>query len=72
VGLQVPSLRTAVLPVAPGDTLVLATDGIRSGFAEKLSPEASPQQLADGILARDVKGTDDALVLVARYLGGAA
>ncbi len=71
VGMQWPSLRTSVIPVAAGDTLVLATDGIRSGFAEGLVLENPPQQIADSILARDVKGTDDALVLVARYRGGA-
>src|SRR5262249_12311510 len=71
VGLQLPPLRGFVIPVAAGDTLILATDGIRSGFAEGLPLELGPQQLAERILARDVKGTDDALVLVARYLGGA-
>jgi serine/threonine protein phosphatase PrpC len=71
VGSELPRLHAEVLPVAPGDTLILATDGIREGFAEGLSLDASPQQLADHILARHGKGTDDALVLVARYLGGA-
>jgi hypothetical protein len=70
VGLQLPSPRVAVLPVAPGDTLLLATDGIRGGFADGLGPGEPPQRLAERILARGVKGTDDALVLVARYLGG--
>src|SRR5256885_10652057 len=71
VGSELPRLHPVVLPIAPGDTLFFATDGIREGFAEGLSPEAAPQQLADQILARHGKGTDDALVLVARYLGGA-
>jgi serine phosphatase RsbU (regulator of sigma subunit) len=71
VGLHLPPLRELVLPVAVGDTLILATDGVRSGFADGLSLESGPQQLADRILARDAKGTDDALVLVARYAGGA-
>jgi hypothetical protein len=71
VGLLLPPLRDVVIPVARGDTLILATDGIRAGFAEGLSLEGPPQQLADRILARDGKGTDDALVLVARYVGGA-
>jgi len=35
-----------------------------------LPTDATPQQLADEILARYGKGTDDALVLVARYAGG--
>jgi hypothetical protein len=71
VGAHLPALRGFVLSVTPGDTLVVATDGIRSGYAEGLRLEESPQQLADRILERDAKGTDDALVLVARYLGGA-
>jgi negative regulator of sigma-B (phosphoserine phosphatase) len=72
VGYRLPPLRAATLPVFPGDTLILATDGIRSGFAEEASPGGDPpQSLADRILARFGKHTDDALVLVARCLGGA-
>jgi phosphoserine phosphatase RsbX len=71
VGSELPRPHPVVLPIAAGDTLIFATDGIREGFAEALPPEATPQQLADQILARHGKGTDDALVLVARYLGGA-
>ena len=71
VGSELPPLRAEVLAVAPGDTLVLATDGIQSGFADELTVDAPPQQLADQILARSGKRTDDALVLVARYVGDA-
>jgi len=71
VGSELPRLHPTVLPVARGDLLIFSTDGIREGFADGLSPEAAPQHLADQILARHGKGTDDALVLVARYLGGA-
>ena len=55
---------------SPRGTLIFATDGIRGGFAEGLPTDATPQELADHILARHGKGTDDALVLVARYAGG--
>jgi len=71
VGLQLPTLRESVLPVKRGDTLIIATDGIEGGFTEGLTPGDPPQQIADLILARHGKDTDDALVLVARYLGGA-
>jgi hypothetical protein len=71
VGLQLPPLRGFVIPVSLGDTLIIATDGIRSGFAEGMPQQGSPQQMADYILARNFKGTDDALVLVARYRGSA-
>jgi hypothetical protein len=70
VGLQLPPLRGFVLPIVQGDTLLMATDGIRSGFAECLRLDESPQVMAERVLARHVKGTDDALVLVARYRGG--
>jgi hypothetical protein len=69
VGYQLPPLRSAVLPVREGDTLVLATDGIRSGFVAELAPGPAPEALAQAILAGHARGSDDALVVVARYLG---
>ena len=48
----------------------MATDGIHSGFTAGLAIEQSPQDIADVILARFARGTDDAHVVVARYLGG--
>jgi len=69
VGAELPPLRVSVIPVMRGDTLIFATDGIREGFTEGLALSDPPQQLADRILARYTKGTDDALVLVARHAG---
>jgi hypothetical protein len=66
VGGRMPPTRPWVIPVSNGDTLVFTTDGIRSGAAAGLYPSGSPQLIADHILARGFKGTDDALVLVAR------
>jgi negative regulator of sigma-B (phosphoserine phosphatase) len=63
------SLCTSVLPIRQGDTLVLATDGIRDGFTEGLFLRDPPQQIADHILARFGRDTDDALVLVACFIG---
>jgi hypothetical protein len=54
-----------------GDTLVFATDGVRREFTQRLALGDGPQQLADRILGQYAKGTDDALVLVARYVGEA-
>jgi hypothetical protein len=69
VGYQLPALRASILPVTRGDVLILATDGIRGGFVEDVTLSDPPQQIAEHILARRAGGTDDALVLVARYLG---
>jgi phosphoserine phosphatase RsbX len=71
VGYRLPPLHASEVPVARGDTLIMVTDGIRSGFLSGLALERSPQEIADAILARNGKGTDDALVVVARYLGEA-
>jgi negative regulator of sigma-B (phosphoserine phosphatase) len=72
VGFQLPALSEHVLAVAPGDTLLLATDGVRPDFAEGLVLGPPPQELAERILAQHLKGGDDALVLVAQFLGVAA
>lgn len=72
VGLQLPPLRATMVLVEPGDTLIMATDGIRSGFATGVSVEHSPQEIAESILARFGRRTDDAHVVVARYLGEGA
>jgi negative regulator of sigma-B (phosphoserine phosphatase) len=69
LGALLPPLVADTLPVVRGDTLILASDGIRSGFAGDVMPTISPQHIADRILAVGGKGTDDALVLVTRYLG---
>ncbi|HEV2231913.1 MAG TPA: SpoIIE family protein phosphatase [Terriglobia bacterium] len=69
VGGRLPPLHAGILPVTPGDTLIFATDGIRSGFESNLSLRASPKEIADRILAQHNMETDDALVLVARYIG---
>lgn len=69
VGYRLPPLRAATLSIGRGDTLIMVTDGIRSQFASNLALDRGPDEIADGILARHNKKTDDALVLVARYLG---
>ncbi|HJS57917.1 MAG TPA: SpoIIE family protein phosphatase [Vicinamibacteria bacterium] len=69
VGYQLPQLSAWVLPLCRGDTLIFATDGIRSEFASVVDSGGSAAALADRILAGYAKGTDDALVVVARYAG---
>jgi negative regulator of sigma-B (phosphoserine phosphatase) len=71
VGYNLPStLTVSTLQIFGGDVLILATDGIRADFATKLHIGRSAYQIANDILARHAKGTDDALVVVARYRGG--
>jgi negative regulator of sigma-B (phosphoserine phosphatase) len=69
VGDELPEVRAATVRVSSGDVLVLATDGIDSGFGDRTNPSGSAQEIADGILHEHRKGNDDALVVVARYRG---
>jgi hypothetical protein len=69
VGHRLPPMRAEVVQMAPGDTLILATDGIRPEFTEAFVAGETPQALADRILAGYRKGTDDALVVVVRCVG---
>jgi negative regulator of sigma-B (phosphoserine phosphatase) len=69
VGSQLPALQATVLPIARGDTLYFATDGIRNQFSEHLTTLENPQRAADRILEQFQSGFDDALVLVARLAG---
>jgi negative regulator of sigma-B (phosphoserine phosphatase) len=68
VGLHLPMLEAEVLEVAAGDTVTFATDGIQSDFSRRPARKYPPRTAAENILARHGKTTDDALVLVARYL----
>jgi serine phosphatase RsbU (regulator of sigma subunit) len=66
VGGHLPTVRSETTPLAAGDLIVLTTDGIVAGFAEKLVAGA-PTAMAERILASYARANDDALVLVARY-----
>jgi negative regulator of sigma-B (phosphoserine phosphatase) len=69
VGFVLPPLRAATLPVYFGDTLIFATDGISDKFSQEALPDLPPDDIAAHMLSRYAKQTDDALVLVARYVG---
>jgi len=72
LGDNLPRLSASVIQVSAGDILIFATDGIRAGFSDNTNLNDAAQQIADRILDQYGKGTDDALVLVARYLDGKA
>jgi negative regulator of sigma-B (phosphoserine phosphatase) len=69
VGYRLPSLQAQAVPIAPGDLIVLATDGIRLDFENHIMPDEHPRTIANNISAGYRKEYDDGLVLVARYLG---
>jgi serine/threonine protein phosphatase PrpC len=69
VGQRLPSLQVAVSRVQPGDMVIFATDGIAPDFADHIRIDSPVREIADGIISRYCKKTDDALALVIRYLG---
>jgi serine phosphatase RsbU (regulator of sigma subunit) len=69
VGARLPPLRAATVSLRSGDILILATDGLREAFHTDVRLAAEPQEIAERILARHGKDTDDALVLVGRWNG---
>lgn len=69
VGYQLPPLRAAAHTLQADDVLVFATDGIRDTFTTQPPLSRDPQEAATEILNRFGKDSDDALVLVVRWLG---
>lgn len=67
LGGQLPAPHASIVPVGAGDVLVMASDGVRTEFDRDLTTRSDLQHLADHLLDRNFKGTDDALVLVARF-----
>lgn len=65
VGYNLPQPRAFSTGLAVGDVLVLATDGVHSGFTDDINPQQPAQAIADHLLAQHGRGSDDALVLVA-------
>jgi negative regulator of sigma-B (phosphoserine phosphatase) len=69
VGYKLPPLQASVLPVGPGDTVVLATDGISPDFGADADTETSPKEMAARLCRKCATRRDDGLVMVVRYLG---
>jgi phosphoserine phosphatase RsbX len=69
VGYKLPALHVETIAVSRGGLLIMVTDGIRGGFTEHLSIAGAPMEIAESILLRFAKRSDDAHVVVARYWG---
>ncbi|HWF27198.1 MAG TPA: SpoIIE family protein phosphatase [Mycobacterium sp.] len=70
VGYRIPEIRPAqVISIRAGDLLVLATDGIDEEHLDHLDFAASATGIAEEILGKYAKESDDAMVLAARHRG---
>lgn len=69
IGYQLPPLRCATVPIKRNDILILFTDGIRSSFDKEFKIADSTNKIAAYIIKNYAKNTDDALVLVLKWIG---
>lgn len=69
VGDRLPPLRGFRYEVASRDLLIITTDGVRDDPDVARVRAGSADNIADGLLQRNAKTSDDALVFVGRYLG---
>lgn len=70
VGYRLPeTIHVQTTSIRPGDLLVLTTDGVNEDYVDSVDFAASAGVIAERILSRHGKGTDDALVLTARHRG---
>lgn len=70
IGRRLPVLRPVQRPLAAGDLLIFATDGVRPDLDPAELADDAPDRVAARILERHAVSDDDALVLVASYRGG--
>lgn len=70
VGYRIPEISPAqVVSMRTGDLMVIASDGITEDHLDHIDFAAPAKDIADQILGKHAKDTDDALVLAARHRG---
>jgi len=70
VGYRIPEIRPAqVVPVRAGDLILITTDGIAEDHLDHIDFAGSATVIAEEILGKHAKETDDAMVLAARHRG---
>jgi hypothetical protein len=72
LGWSLPTVRLVRATLAPGDSVVMATDGIAADFGSALQPGLAAGEQARRVLASHSRGSDDALVVAVRYVPPAA
>jgi serine phosphatase RsbU (regulator of sigma subunit) len=69
IGSVIPTIRSFTVPLGEGWTLILHSDGVSARIDEDALDARSPwdpEELAQAILARYARASDDAIVVVAR------
>lgn len=68
LGWGLPTVRLTEVELAPGDTVVLATDGVKADFGSSMATGVNAQEQAERIFASHARGNDDALVVAVRWV----
>jgi phosphoserine phosphatase RsbX len=68
LGWSLPTVRLVRTTLAPGDCIVMATDGIAANFGSSLRPGVPAEEQARRVLATHSRGSDDALVVAVRWM----
>lgn len=72
VGYRIPEVQPAqVVSLRTGDLIVIASDGITPDYVDHIDFAAPATAIADEILGKHAKKSDDAMVLTARHRGAA-
>lgn len=70
VGYRIPEISPAqVVSIRPGDLIVMSTDGIGEDYLDHIDFSATAVAIAEELLGKDARETDDAMVLAARHRG---
>ena len=70
IGYRIPDITPAqVVPIRTGDLLVIVSDGIAEDHLDHIDFAASASRIAEQILGKHAKESDDAMVLAARHRG---
>jgi hypothetical protein len=70
VGYRMPqTLSTNQVPITPGDLLLISSDGIAEHHLDDIDFASDATTIAEQLVGRYSRETDDALVLAARHRG---
>lgn len=71
VGCRMPNIQSMERPISCGDLLVMFSDGIQNQCLDQVWSHDSATKTAERIMDKRARGTDDAIILIAKYYGDA-
>lgn len=69
VGYKLPFLQVSMIPIAAGDIIIFATDGVEGDYVADIDYKDCPHDIVEMISSTYFNTMDDSLVLAAQYQG---